>query len=238
MAATSAGAAARIAKPASAGDEGRGVRSHGADSVIGRAQRARFALAAAPQPVRSRSAVAAPTADSRTRRLQCRDERRALSPAPPRAQHLRRGARPAPAPSRLGRPGARPRRPADRSSCCTAGWTSPHRSSSSSTRFAEERHVIALDWRGFGAERHAGRPTPTSFPTTSATSRSSSTRCSAASARRSTCSATAWAATWPCSTPASGRSSVRRLVNLEGFGMPRIEAVAGAGPDRASGSTS
>ena len=42
-----------------------------------------------------------------------------------------------------------------------------------------DRHVLALDWRGFGADRHAGRPTPTSSPTTSATSSSCSTRCSA-----------------------------------------------------------
>ena len=110
--------------------------------------------------------------------------------------------------ARMGRRQPRSRRrAADRSSCCTAGWTSRRRSSSSSTRCRAIATCIALDWRGFGAERHAaGRHLllPEYLGDLELVPRRAVRR---RRARRSTCSATAWAATSRCSTPACGRDA-------------------------------
>ena len=100
-----------------------------------------------------------------------------------------------------------------------------------------ERHVIALDWRGFGADRRAGRPTPTGSPTTWATSTRVLDALFAGGAPIDLLGhsmggnvAMLYAGVRP--------QRVRRLVNLEGFGMPRLEAAAGAEAAARSGSTS
>jgi pimeloyl-ACP methyl ester carboxylesterase len=86
-----------------------------------------------------------------------------------------------------------------------------------SDAFAQGRQIIAPDWRGYGQTALPGTDNywfPTTWPTWTpcwTTMRPSS---------RSTWSATAWAATWPCCMPGCGPQRIRRLINLEGFGMP------------------
>ena len=114
-----------------------------------------------------------------------------------------------------------PRRPADARHAARLDGRRARRSSSSSTPWPSDRHVLALDWRGFGASDTPAADTyffPEYLGDLELVLDAAVRR---ERARRSTCSATAWAATSRCSTPACGPTSVRRLVNLEGFGMPR-----------------
>ena len=106
---------------------------------------------------------------------------------------------------------------APRWSCCTAGWMCRRRSSSSSMRLMETGRSLRRIGVATGSA-DGERRTAIGFRTTSPTS----TPCSRRSSRtsRSTSSATAWAATSAACMPVRGRNA-SRLVNLEGFGMPR-----------------
>jgi hypothetical protein len=83
------------------------------------------------------------------------------------------------------------------------------------------------DWRGYGLTGSPGRADNYWFPTTWPTSTSCSITTWATSP--STWSATAWAAISPCCMPASRPQRIRRLVNLEGFGMPASQPAQAPG---------
>jgi len=116
--------------------------------------------------------------------------------------------------------------PADRpgtAGCwCTGGWMSLPATSSWWTR----SHRTTTSLHPTGAATDKASPAPMAPPRSTAfglpTTWPTWTFCwtTTLPTSQSTWWAAAWAVTWPCCTPGCDPERIRRLINLEGFGMP------------------